>query len=219
MSNTKRDGDRLVLSAVTIVALAAFFRLVLDRVAIPNLALEMLWSLLPLILATVIGGAIALRLHGLSWRELVGVTVVVFTVAAAYAALRMEGGASLMDRFKQFVSYLVSATGGVFLLPLVDPAARKDLNPKTFKRIGISLAILLVLLISIDTALSRAQGGAVGLLTLIIGSLIAAISIGTGLVLSIVTTRERGIWAGSLGISLFISCYIVWLSFGAVWFP
>lgn len=218
MSDNK-PGERLILSAVTIVALAAFFRLVLDRVTLPNLALQILWSLLPLILAIIIGGAIAIRLHGLSWRELVGVTVVLFAVVAAYAAVRMEGGASLMDRFKQFVVYLVSATGGIFLLPLVDPAARKDLNPKTFKRIGISLAILLVLLISIDTALSRAQGGAVGLLTLIIGSLIAAIGIGLGLVLSIVSTKERGIWAGSLGISLFISCYIVWLSLGGVWFP
>ena len=160
MSDNK-PGERLILSAVTIVALAAFFRLVLDRVTLPNLALQILWSLLPLILAIIIGGAIAIRLHGLSWRELVGVTVVLFAVVAAYAAVRMEGGASLMDRFKQFVVYLVSATGGIFLLPLVDPAARKDLNPKTFKRIGISLAILLVLLISIDTALSRAQGGAV----------------------------------------------------------
>lgn len=180
---------------------------------------------LPLIiLGTAIGGAIGIRIASVNWREtlmaalLSAIGLIVFSrFVSSFPGPWIPGGpGQTLDPATTLV-FLAVGTGGVFFLPLFDPAVRRmGPTPSLGKMILVALT-LTVLAILVDYMVGG--GSFFGLLTLVFGSIAAGILVGAGIILVLVSLTAVGAWLGGLALVLEVFILVAWWLLGTPWFP
>lgn len=217
--NTTRDPQGLPFGAITVVGLAGFLRLLSSYVRPPSTAIAAVWELLPYILATIVGGLVALHVFEVSWKGLTRLVIPLFSLVALYLTLSLTGGASVLDRTKYFLVYVVGTTGGLFLLPLIAPRARRGIPPGIFRRLTFALILTLGLVVIGDFLLSRSTPNQFGLVTLALGNFVGALAIGVGIIAIAFHYIGLSVWAGGVGATLCVISFMLWIALGTPWFP
>jgi hypothetical protein len=183
--------------------------------------------------ATAAGAAIGIRISGISWRQtaLVALLSGIGLIAIAWfdprflefdrlvSSLWLEVDSRRVLDVRASAIFLVICGAGVFFLPLFDPLVRKTGIAPVLWKVLVASSGLVLLIGLVDYFFIAQIGGDLGLLTLIIGSISAAVLVGAGLVLTLLNLQPIGAWVGGLGIFLQVMILLVWVLLGRPWFP
>lgn len=179
-----------------------------------------------IIIGTTAGGVAGVRIARLGWRLaavaalLSGAGLIAFSGIQAsplFPGPWILGESGLALDLRSTAIYLVVGVAGVFLLPLFDLAVRRTSPAPALWQVALA-AFSLALLATLADYLT-ANGSFFCLLTLVIGSVSAAVLVGIGLILALLNLVNAGAWLGGLGIALQVFVLAAWWLLGSPWFP
>jgi hypothetical protein len=223
---------RILLSAALILGMS-LVGLFLSILVFGDPFVDPILEAVVIIIATASAAAIAIRVIDLEWRFTAPAALLsgILLIAIGWLELpfleydQLLSGLWLeMDTTKSLylqaaLIFLVISSAGIFLLPLFDPAVRKTgIAPSVWKVLLISLGLGVITLL-VDYILNTQIGGDPGLLTLIFGSILAAVLVGAGLILVLINLQVPGAWIGGLGLPLQAIVALIWMLLGRPWFP
>lgn len=207
-----------VLMFVFVLALVYAYRLVAGR------PFDSVIDLPLIILGTAVGGAVGVRVARVSWRQITFATLISVVGLIAFSRFVssfpgpwVPGGTGRVLNLTTTLSFLAIGTAGVFFLPLFDPAVRRSGLAPSLRNVALAALSLTVLTIVADYLIGN--GSFFGLLTLVLGSIASAVSVGAGMILALANLTAAGAWVGGLGLVLEALIVAAWWLLGRNWFP
>lgn len=189
------------------------------------LGMDLAAAILPFVLGVGLGGAIGVRWLGARWPQpvaaaLVAALALMLFIWVAVPSLAPHYGdypGVVRDQLKWVLVWLPILSGGVFMLPLLDPLVRRrGPAPSPGKLALAAAALVLPLVVAVGAGIDTDW---VGLGALILCSLIAAVAVGIGLAFTLAGAISPGAWAGCFGLVIFAAGVLFWLATDMPWFP
>jgi hypothetical protein len=123
----------------------------------------------------------------------------------------------------QGLVFVLVATAGVFLLPLLDPVVRVRGPAPNRRSVVLASLVLTLTVVAMEYATTRQWGGFgysfFGIGTLAMGSVGALGLVGAGVLLTLADRQVHGATVGGAGLALAAGAIAVWVATGMKWFP